>query len=176
VVSRQVLAWVWPQEPELFTSDRLPIWGIDDPDGCFYYGFPMMSGRPGFKLARHYQGPPTDPDRIERTVSRDDEADIRRALRQYLPAADGPLLSMAVCMYTNTPDGHFIIDRHPEHERVFVAGGFSGHGFKFASVVGEVMADFALEGETTLPVGFLGLARFGADGAQKSTSHVARDR
>ena len=82
------------------------------------------------------------------------------ALRRYLPEADGPLLALRACMYENSPDSHFIIDRHPKHENVIVAAGFSGHGFKFASVVGEVLADLAMRGATKHPIGFLGLRRF----------------
>jgi sarcosine oxidase len=159
-VTRQVLAWVWPPRPERFGADVFPVFGIDDPDGEVYYGFPMGHGRPGFKIARHHVGPPADPDRVDRDVHVDDERDVRAALARYLPDANGPLLSMAVCMYTSTPDGHFVIDRHPEHERVVVAGGFSGHGFKFASVVGETLADLALDGATANPVGFLSFDRF----------------
>jgi sarcosine oxidase len=78
-----------------------------------------------------------------------------------MPAADGPLLSMRICLYTNSPDGHFIVDRHPVHERVTIACGFSGHGFKFAPVIGQALADLAVDGGTALPIGFLGLKRFG---------------
>ena len=77
-----------------------------------------------------------------------------------IPAADGPLLSMKVCLYTNSPDQHFIIDRHPLHDRVTIACGFSGHGFKFASVVGEILADYATSGKIALPAQFLRIDRF----------------
>ena len=89
-----------------------------------------------------------------------DEESFRPALRRFLPSADGPLLSMRTCLYTNSPDHHFIIDHHPKHPRVTIACGFSGHGFKFASVVGEILADLALDGKTTLPIGFMGMTRF----------------
>ena len=85
---------------------------------------------------------------------------IYDALERFLPAGRGPLLSQRVCLYTNTPDGHFIVDRLPENPRVSLACGFSGHGFKFASVMGEVLADLAIEGKTDWPIGFLGLSRF----------------
>jgi sarcosine oxidase len=159
--TRQPAAWVWPRAPELFTPDRFPIWGIEDPDGFFYYGFPLQPGRVGLKAARHYLGAPADPDTIDRTPGPADEAEIRAALRQYLPDGDGPVLSMSICMYTNSPDGHFIIDRHPRMPQVLVATGFTGHGFKFAPVVGRILADLALDGATRLPATFLGLARFG---------------
>ena len=79
---------------------------------------------------------------------------------RFIPDADGPLLSMAVCMYTNSPDSHFIIDRPRNHPRVTIACGFSGHGFKFSSVVGEALSDLTTAGKTDLPIGFLGLNRF----------------
>ncbi|MSU48828.1 MAG: N-methyl-L-tryptophan oxidase [Opitutus sp.] len=160
IVTRQVLGWVWPKEPKPFQSGVLPAWMIDRLDGTVYYGFPMITQSPGLKLALHAPMRPVDPDRVEREVTSDDEETFRPCLRRFLPGADGPLLALRTCLYTNSPDGHFIIDRHPRHERVFVAAGFSGHGFKFASVVGEVLADFAQLGTTRHPVGFLGLARF----------------
>jgi len=159
-VTRQVLGWVWPKKPELFALGRLPVWAIDHLDGTIHYGFPMMNDVPGFKVAHHAPGETTDPDRVARDPQPGDEETFRPILRQMIPAADGPLLSMKVCMYTNSPDGHFILDRHPKHERVTIACGFSGHGFKFASVIGEVLADIAQGGSTTLPAAFLGLGRF----------------
>ena len=72
----------------------------------------------------------------------------------------GPVVATKACMYTSTTDGHFIVDRYPESDRVTIACGFSGHGFKFASVIGEALADLAMEGRTALPIGFLGLDRF----------------
>ena len=159
VVTRQVMGWVWPRRPELFELGRLPVWAIEK-SGGLYYGFPMMPDSPGFKLADHSFGTPTDPDHVAREVTPDDEKTFRPALARYVPEADGPTLAMRVCLYTHSPDHHFIVDRHPVHERVTVACGFSGHGFKFASVVGEVLADLALTGRTALPIAFLGLSRF----------------
>ena len=159
VVTRQVLGWVWPRKPELFELGRLPVWAIERPQGL-YYGFPMMDGSPGFKLADHGRGAETDPDRVSREVGSDDEETFRPALARFVPDAQGPTLAMRVCLYTHSSDSHFIIDRHPEYERVVLACGFSGHGFKFASVVGEVLADLTVDGRTRLPVAFLGLNRF----------------
>ncbi|MCI0676415.1 MAG: N-methyl-L-tryptophan oxidase [Phycisphaerales bacterium] len=170
MVTRQVLGWVWPKRPEVFEFGRLPVWAIDHPDGTQHYGFPMLGalggaggagGRSGLKVAHHFKGEPTTAETIDRIPRASDEDDFRVAVRRFLPEADGPLMSMMVCMYTNSPDSHFIIDRHPKCERAIVACGFSGHGFKFASVVGEALADLALEGQTKLPIGFLGLGRFG---------------
>jgi sarcosine oxidase len=89
-----------------------------------------------------------DPDTVRRECDERDEAVLREGVRRYFPEANGPTLAMKACMFTNSPDEHFIIDRHPEHPNVSFAAGFSGHGFKFASVIGEVMADLALERAT----------------------------
>ena len=159
VVTRQVLGWVWPRRPEMFALGRLPVWAIDRLDGTIHYGFPMMSDVPGFKIAHHGPGAATDPDRVSRELQSSDEETFRPILRQFIPEADGPLLSMKVCLYTNSPDHHFLIGRHPAHERVTIACGFSGHGFKFASIIGEALADLCLTGSTPLPVGFLGFDR-----------------
>lgn len=167
IVTRQVLGWVWPRRPELFALGRFPVFAIDPAlRGEFvgvYYGFPMMpdiTGGPGFKIALHYPGAPTDPDSVERGALDGDVETFAPALRQYLPDADGPLLSLRTCLYTNSPDSHFIIDRHPAHANVTLACGFSGHGFKFASAIGEALADLAMHGRTELPIGFLSLKRF----------------
>ena len=158
-VTRQTLGWVWPKEPELFTLGRFPVWTIDNPDGSIHYGFPMMPDMPGFKIAHHAPGQPTDPDRVDRQMQQGDEATFRPALGRFFPKADGPLLSLRTCLYANSPDHHFIIDRLPGQARVTVACGFSGHGFKFASVIGEILADLATAGTTALPVEFLRLSR-----------------
>jgi sarcosine oxidase len=166
-VTRQTLGWFWPRTPERFALGTFPCWALDmAPKANFrgvYYGFPMLGGdyaNPGVKIALHWPDQPTDPDTVKRDPQPGDEDDLRKAVRQYIPDADGPLLSLRVCLYTNSPDGHFIIDRHPRHERVTIACGFSGHGFKFTSVVGEVLADLATRGATQPPIGFLGLNRF----------------
>ena len=162
-VTRQALGWVWPKKPELFQLGVMPIWAIDHPDGTQHYGFPMHPyGRPGFKISHHFRGEPTTADTIDRTPVASDEEDFRRILSSYIPDADGPLLSVTICMYTNTPDSHFVIDAHPNavNRNITIACGFSGHGFKFASVVGEILADLALAGRTSHPIDFLGLHRF----------------
>src|SRR5690606_30012596 len=131
----------WPKSPELFELGRCPVWAIEapalEPPGL-YYGFPMLPSAPGFKIARHVPGVPVSPDGATRDVTAEDEADFRPALRRFLPRADGPLLAVRACLYTSTPDSNFIIDRHPRLAGVAMGCGFSGHGFKFASVVGEV--------------------------------------
>jgi sarcosine oxidase len=159
-VTRQVLGWVAPLAPEPFRLGELPAWAIDSLDGGVYYGFPMMPHSPGFKLARHCPSEPFDPDDPSREPRATDENDFRPCLRQHIPQADGPLAQMRVCMYTNSPDHNFIIDRHPQHANVHLACGFSGHGFKFASVIGEILADMSTTGSARVPVDFLSLRRF----------------
>ncbi len=163
-VTRQVMGWVAPLRPELYELGRFPVWALDENRaGAFagiHYGFPMTSREPGLKIALHNPAQPVDPDNVERLPIEGDEATFRPILRSLLPEANGPLLAIRTCLYTNSPDGHFIIDRHPKHENVILACGFSGHGFKFASVIGEALADLASDGDTRLPIGFLGLQRF----------------
>jgi len=159
-VTRQILGWTQPKTPERFTMGTMPVWAFDRLDGSEQYGFPIIPGRPGFKSAHHFHGPQTSPQTINRVPQPEDEADFRPWLTTFIPEADGPLLSMAICMYTCTPDSHFIVDRHPRHPNVAIACGFSGHGFKFSSVMGEVLADLATHGSTRHPIGFLGLGRF----------------
>lgn len=159
-VTRQVLGWVWPKRPELFELGRLPVWTIDALDGSMHYGFPMMADNPGFKLALHRPGLTVDPDHVPRSVLPGDEETFRRVLENHIPEGNGNLLSLRTCLYTNSPDAHFIIDRHPAQPRAIMACGFSGHGFKFAPVIGEALADLVTEGETQHPIGFLGLQRF----------------
>jgi sarcosine oxidase len=160
VVTRQVLGWVQPKRREHFLLGVLPVWAVDRGDGTIYYGFPLMPDNPGLKLAHHGPGAVTDPDIINREPQADDEKSFRPALEKFLPDADGPVISMRICMYTNSPDHHFIIDRHPSHPHVTLACGFSGHGFKFASVIGEALADLATKGTSELPIEFLSMTRF----------------
>ena len=162
-VTRQVLGWVWPQKPEIFTPDRFPVWIADADKGAVYYGFPITtdgSGGVGLKAALHFPAMETDPDTVEREPLPGDEEEVREGFQRFIPQGDGPLLSQRICMYTNTPDGHFVVDRHPECDRATIACGFSGHGFKFSTVMGVVLTDLATEGKTDWPIGFLGLSRF----------------
>ncbi|MGH7896980.1 MAG: FAD-dependent oxidoreductase, partial [Candidatus Binatia bacterium] len=157
-VTRQILGWLRPADAAPFRDGHLPCWAIDHGEGLLY-GFPISGGEPLLKVANHHRGAATDPDRLDRRATPDDAEDFLAHLRRYLPSAIGPVERMKVCMYTNSSDGHFYLDRHPRHSSVAVACGFSGHGFKFATVVGEALADLALAGRTDLPIGFLSLAR-----------------
>jgi len=100
-----------------------------------------------------------DPDSVDRNTRSEDEHVLREAIRRYFPDADGPTLAMKTCLFTNTRDEHFVIDRLPHAPRVAVAAGFSGHGFKFCSVVGEILADLALDGATGHDISLFALDR-----------------
>jgi len=160
VVTRQTLAWTWPRRPRDFALGHFPCWTLTESDGTTYYGFPMIDDCPGLKTARHAPGQAVDPDSVSRDITPADEAETRGALERYLPDGVGPLLALRTCLYTNSADEHFILDCHPAHPEIVLACGFSGHGFKFAPVIGEILADLALDGATGLPAQFLGLGRF----------------
>ena len=112
------------------------------------------------KVGRHHGGQPADPDNINRDATEADEEPVRDFMRRHMPLANGRRLDTRVCMYTNTPDQHFILDFHPDDQRVVVASPCSGHGFKFSNVVGRICADLALDGRTSFEIGFLSIGRF----------------
>lgn len=161
-VTRQVVAWIEPRDRDAARAPAMPVWIAHDQEGLVY-GIPEADGQPpplGWKVALHELGAEVDPDGVDRTVRPAELARLETVVRRLVPAAAGPARAAGVCLYTNSPDGHFVIDRLPGHERVHVACGFSGHGFKFTPVVGELLADLALTGTSSLPAGFLGLRRF----------------
>ena len=107
------------------------------------------------KIAVHKAGHPTDPSSVDRQVCPSETDELADFLEKHLPSAVGPLVDASACLYTNSSDGHFILDHHPAHPEVTLACGFSGHGFKFASVIGEALADISLTGRSDLPIDFL---------------------
>src|SRR5581483_10013503 len=164
---RQVLGWFQPLRPAWFTPQRFPVFNLTVPEGR-YYGFPVY-GVPGFKIGRyHHQEERIDPERFEREPNREDEAVLRVATERYFPDAAGPTMALRTCIFTNTPDEHFILDRLPGAPQVVVASPCSGHGFKFASVIGEILADLALDGGTRHDIGWLRLARLTGAGESGS--------
>jgi len=166
VVERQVQYWFDPRGGTgAFAPDRHPVWIWEEPGGTQFYGFPATSGPDGgVKAAFFRRGVPTTPETIDRAVAPGEADDLRARLRRSVPDLDAPLLRATACMYTTTPDEHFVIDQHPSLPQVTIACGFSGHGFKFVSVVGEILADLALAGSTAHDLGLFRAARF-ADGA-----------
>jgi sarcosine oxidase len=144
-IERQTLYWFKAQRSrDLFDPKRCPIhlWQFDGRH--FFYGFPDLGE--GVKVARHHDGRTIAPDAVDREISAAEIEDIRSLVRRFVPGADGPLRKSAVCLYTNTPDEHFWIDRHPAHAQVLIVSPCSGHGFKFASVIGEIVGDLLIEG------------------------------
>ena len=159
-VTRQVLGWFEPRDRALFAPGRFPVFMLQNAEGIFY-GFPD-DGASGVKVAKHHHADESvDPDRYEREVSAADEAMIRAVLAAHLPDANGRRLAATTCLYTMTPDGDFILDRLPGHEAIIVASPCSGHGFKFAPVIGEILADLAVAGSTSHDISRFALARFG---------------
>jgi sarcosine oxidase len=154
-VTRQVMAWFAPVAPAQF--GRFPVFLLESRHGI-HYGFPLLES--GMKAAKHYhRDEAVQPDASDHRVSAADEAIIRAALADHLPDANGPLLAAKTCLYTMTPDGDFLIDRLPEHPNILVASACSGHGFKFAGVVGEILADLATTGSTVHDISRFRLAR-----------------
>ncbi len=153
-IRRKVVLWFSPRH-ELFSMRRgCPVFGIETAQG-FFYGFPDVDGS-GVKVGDHTGGDTVaDADALDRRLLPGDVPRIRGFIEEYLPGLDSTVLRHSVCMYTMTPDEHFIIDRHPHHSNVAFAAGFSGHGFKFAPVVGSVLADLVTQGDTEAPIGFL---------------------
>jgi sarcosine oxidase len=147
VPERQVLGWFQPNNPAFFQRDTFPVFNLLVEEGR-YYGFPVH-GVPGFKIGRyHHFQEAIDPDHFDRDSHARDEEVLRAVTRRYFPDADGPTMALRTCIFTNTPDEHFILDRLPDCPQVCVASPCSGHGFKFSSVIGEIMADLAEKGET----------------------------
>ncbi len=160
VPERQVLGWFTPiRRPEAFAPDRFPVFLIDVEGGKHYYGFPTHGGY-GVKVGwYHHFGEVIDPADPDRTTRPDDEAALRHFMERYLPDAAGPTELLRACIFTNTPDEHFVIDHLADAPQVTVASACSGHGYKFASVVGEILADLSTDGETGHDIGLFRLDR-----------------
>jgi sarcosine oxidase len=138
---------------------RLPVWIVETEfDGAFY-GFPYDPAT-GLKVTRHYSEDFVEPDAVDRAVSARDVDRIRAFSRRHMPIADAPVRGSTVCLYTDTPDRHFVLDTHPAVAGVAFASACSGHGFKFAPVIGEILADLALTGSTDHPIGLFRVDRF----------------
>lgn len=160
-VTRQTLGWFQPQNPDRFTPSTFPIWAMEDGRGGLAYGFPsMQDDQLRVKVARHVPGSACDPDTVNRATTEADHTQLQQLIDQIMPDEASPLIECKTCMYTMSADEHFIIDKHPHHGNVTIGCGFSGHGFKFVSVVSEILADLATNGSTSLPCEFLRLSRF----------------
>ena len=158
-VTRQVMAWFAPGNPEPFQLGRFPVFLLESRHGI-HYGFPL-DGDGLVKIAKHHHRDETvDPETCDRTISVADEGLIRAALVDHLPGANGRLAAAASCLYTVAPDGDFVIDRLPGHPHVLIASPCSGHGFKFAPVVGEILADLVTKSAQSYEIGRFSLKRF----------------
>jgi sarcosine oxidase len=158
-VTRQVQFWLDPPPDRPATPPEHPTWAFDEPSG-FTFAFPLVHADTGCKTCRHLEPAPTTPDSIDRTITDADLAPIRAFLQRNAPALDTPVQRSSVCMYTQSPDSVFIVDRHPTHPNVAFACAFTGHGFKFAPVVGRALADLAIDARSELPIQPFSCARF----------------
>jgi len=158
-VTRQVLLWVRPVQPELFRTGWFPVFMIESEHGI-HYGFPLHDDGL-LKIAKHHHAREVvDPETYDRTVSEADEAMITGPLFRMLPAAAGPVTSAKTCLYTMAPDDDFIIGRLPGRERILIASPCSGHGFKFAPAIGQALADLSLTGRSDADLSRFALSRF----------------
>ena len=163
IPERQVVGWFDSLDPSRFSAEQFPVFILDSPYGE-YYGFPIDESGRGFKIGRfHHLKEGVDPRKSLATPDEADEAVLRQAIEEFFPLAGGKLQRMQTCMFTNSPDGHFIIDRHPDSSHLIVAAGFSGPGFKFACVVGELLAALACDPDAS-PVPLFAWDRFAQQG------------
>ena len=159
VPERQVLAWLQPYQPEFFTPETFPVFNMQVEDER-YYGFPVF-GVPGFKFGKYRHLYETgSPESFAWEPNAEDEKMLRAFAAEMFPQGNGPTMSLKTCMFTNSPDDHFIIDLHPTAPQVSFAAGFSGHGYKFASVIGEIMAELATSGQSRHNIDLFRLSRF----------------
>ena len=159
-VFRQPIYWFVPaSRPEEFSAARCPVTLWEYAPGRVFYTLPDFGD--GVKAAVHYEGHPVDPDNVNRGTSAEEQATVTDLLRRFMPHAKGHISESQVCLYTNTPDLHFIIDRHPAHaERVVVVSACSGHGFKFATAIGEIVADLVAEAKPRFDLSMFRMNRF----------------
>jgi sarcosine oxidase len=156
------MGWMTPNDPALFHPHAFPCWTLAEPGGhSIFYGFPALDqedpgGPRGFKLAYHGHGEITSCDGTDRLPDADDEQLLTAFIHQYLPGTVAATAGLQTCRYTNTPDENFMLGHLPGTDgKVSIASCCSGHGFKFSAVVGEILRDLTLHGETKLPIGFL---------------------
>jgi sarcosine oxidase len=161
VVKRKSLFWWATRDDRYNVESGFPVFLYELPDGIFY-GFPRIDSR-GVKCAEHSGGQDIlDPLTVDRSVLDDERNKVAAFLKGHLPGVTTEMTDHTVCLYTLTPDEFFVVDHHPRHANVVFAAGLSGHGFKFTPVLGKVLADLVLDGETELPIGFLSVGRFGS--------------
>jgi sarcosine oxidase len=160
-VERQVMAWFAVDEKvdSALTPGKFPVFIRQARDIGDVYGFPTLDGV-SVKIARHHEGEATDPRHVLREVGDSELDPLRRYVRTRLHGVTQRVLRTVTCLYTNTPDGHFAIGLHPEDARITVLSACSGHGFKFAPVVGDIAADLVTDGRTSRDIARFSLTRF----------------
>jgi sarcosine oxidase len=164
VPERQVVGW-FNTSGAAFAPERFPVFILDCPANGAFYGFPERMAGEGFKVGRfHHRLEAADPDALDRRITPDDEA-VLRGVGRYLSEPMGTAVGAKACMFVNSPDEHFILDRLPDHPNVVVAAGFSGHGYKFCSGIGEILADLAMHGASPHDTALFSLARPALHGA-----------
>jgi glycine/D-amino acid oxidase-like deaminating enzyme len=157
-VLRKSLFWFKTKTANMDVAGGMPVYLFELADGIFY-GFPKLDPR-GVKIAEHTGGRVTHPGGVDRAVDAIEQDRLLQFCAAHLPSVSNEVSGHTVCMYTMSPDEHFIVDRHPQYPNVVFAAGLSGHGFKFAPVLGKALADMALDGGTELPIDFLSANRF----------------
>jgi sarcosine oxidase len=160
---RQVPLW-FSSGGQDYTPQKMPVFIMEEAKGVFYYGIPDVGH--GVKVARSHGGVVSEPDRVKREVTEEDIRPVRDFISRRLKKLDGPPIASSTCLYSNTPDMNFAVGLHPADSRVVVMSACSGHGFKFASVLGEVAADLVTDGRTAHDISFLNPGRFGTDRAR----------
>jgi sarcosine oxidase len=159
-VERQVMVWLAIESgARWFLPERFPVFIRQTDDFGDVYGLPSLDGV-SVKVARHHDGTATDPEHVQREVTADDIDRVRAVAAKCLNGVTDRVTKAAVCMYTNTPDHHFAIGQHPDDPRVVVLSPCSGHGFKFAPVIGDIAADLVCDGGTERDISQISLERF----------------
>jgi len=161
-LTRQPLLWFRPRHSDLVQRDRMPVFSLQTHDDSVY-GFPDLFGS-GVKVASHLSGGDIfSPDEARVKVSHEESEALRATLERYVPAAVGELCNATTCLYTRATDEHFVLGLHPAHPQIVVASPCSGHGFKFASIVGEMLADLATTQTTDRAIDLFRPERFMKD-------------
>lgn len=163
-VTQQSMVWMKPKSTEMFESQNFPCWFVanEESDGAFY-GFPIVPNSiyPNtVKIAYHYPATAIQPHEIKPEINKEDLKEMKQFIDQYFPEAFEEMVDSKNCLYTVSKDEHFIIDFLPDNPSILFATGFSGHGFKFVPVIGEILSQLSINGTTILDVDFLKLDRF----------------
>lgn len=171
IIERQVTYWLEPVGTGAAFEDH-PLFIIENASGTRIYGLPAIDGPTGgVKVGFHGRSSTCTPDTINRVVYPEEIRAMQQRVGELLPTLTGPCLRATTCMYSMTPDEHFVIARHPQHANVSAACGFSGHGFKFVPVVGEILADLTIDGFTRHPISLFDPRRF----ARQTTTEPASE-